>query len=70
VFLLCYAGLGISIWPMLVPPSITIWDAAAPPESQAFLLAGAVVLIPMMLCYITYSYWVFRGKVVAGAHYH
>jgi cytochrome d ubiquinol oxidase subunit II len=70
VFLLCYAGLGISIWPMLVPPSITIWDAAAPPESQAFLLVGAVVLIPMILCYITYSYWVFRGKVVAGAHYH
>jgi cytochrome d ubiquinol oxidase subunit II len=69
-FVLCYAGLGISIWPMLVPPSITIWEAAAPPESQAFLLVGAVVLIPMILAYTAYSYWVFRGKVQHGAHYH
>ena len=48
-FVLCFAGLGISIFPNIVPPSVTIWDAAAPPESQAFLLVGAVVLIPMIL---------------------
>jgi cytochrome d ubiquinol oxidase subunit II len=69
-FVLCFAGLGISIFPAIVPPSITIWDAAAPPESQAFLLVGAVVLIPMILAYTGYAYWVFRGKVRAGAHYH
>ncbi len=69
-FVLCFVGLGISIFPAIVPPSITIWDAAAPPESQAFLLVGAVVLVPMILAYTGYAYWVFRGKVRPGAHYH
>ena len=76
-FVLCYAGLGISLWPLIVPPArgsgqagITIWDAAAPPESQAFLLVGAVVLIPIILAYTGYAYWVFRGKVLPGMHYH
>jgi cytochrome d ubiquinol oxidase subunit II len=69
-FVLCYAGLGISLWPLIVPPDITIWDAAAPVASQAFLLFGAVVLIPTILGYTGYAYWVFRGKVRPGAHYH
>ncbi len=69
-FILCFAGLGISIWPMLVPPGITIWDAAAPPSSQKFLLVGASVLIPTILAYSGYSYWVFRGKVGAHTSYH
>ncbi|MBO0710179.1 MAG: cytochrome d ubiquinol oxidase subunit II [Acetobacteraceae bacterium] len=67
---LCYAGLGISIWPMMVPPSITVADAAAPPESQFFLLVGALLLLPIILTYTGFSYWVFRGKVGPGAHYH
>jgi cytochrome d ubiquinol oxidase subunit II len=61
-FVLCYAGLGISLWPLIAHPGITIWDAAAPPSSQAFLLVGAVVLIPIILGYTGYAYWVFRGK--------
>ncbi len=69
-FILCYAGLGVSLWPMIVPPSITIWDAAAPASSQLFLLVGALVLIPIILCYTGYAYWVFRGKVRPGMHYH
>jgi cytochrome d ubiquinol oxidase subunit II len=69
-FLLCFAGLGISIYPTLVPPSITIWDAASPPESQAFLLVGASVLIPLILAYNCYAYYVFRGKVQVGVSYH
>ena len=69
-FVLCYAGLGISIWPMMVPPSITVHQAAAPPESQMFLLVGAVILIPIILIYTGFAYWVFRGKVKPGAHYH
>ena len=69
-FVLCYIGLGISIWPLMVPPSITIWDAAAPPASQAFLLVGAVFLVPMILAYTGYAYWLFRGKVKPGMHYH
>jgi cytochrome d ubiquinol oxidase subunit II len=69
-FVLCYAGLGISLWPLIVPPTITIWDAAAPSSSQAFLLVGAAILIPIILGYTGYAYWVFRGKVRPGAHYH
>jgi cytochrome d ubiquinol oxidase subunit II len=69
-FVLCYIGLGISIWPLMVPPSITIWAAAAPPKSQEFLLVGAAVLIPIILCYTGYAYWLFRGKVKPGVHYH
>ena len=69
-FVLCYAGLGISLWPLIVPPDITIWAAAAPASSQAFLLVGAVVLIPCILAYTGYAYWVFRGKVRPGMRYH
>ncbi len=69
-FVLCFAGLGISLFPHIVPPSITIWDAAAPPASQAFLLVGAVVLVPIILAYTGYAYWVFRGKVQHDAGYH
>ena len=70
VFVLCFAGLGVSFYPLMVPPSVTIWQAAAPRASQLFVLVGAVVLIPMILIYTGLSYWVFRGKVQAGAHYH
>lgn len=70
LFLLCYIGLGISLWPLIVPPSITIWEAAAPASSQAFLLAGAAVLVPVILGYTGFVYWVFRGKVKPGLGYH
>jgi cytochrome d ubiquinol oxidase subunit II len=69
-FVLCFAGLGISLFPLMVPPDITIWQAAAPPASQMFILVGAVVLIPTILAYNAFSYWLFRGKVGAGTHYH
>jgi cytochrome d ubiquinol oxidase subunit II len=69
-FVLCFIGLGVSIWPNIVPPSVTIWQAAAPPASQMFLLSGALVLLPIILAYTAYSYWVFRGKVSTDTHYH
>ena len=69
-FFLCFTGLGISLWPWIVPPSIDIWQASSPPQSQWFLLAGAIVLIPMVSAYSAYSYWVFRGKVDTETHYH
>ena len=69
VFLLSFLGLAISLWPFAVPRSVTIWDAAAQPESQLFMLVGVVVLIPIILIYTGYSYWVFRGKV-RGEGYH
>ncbi|MGY2046993.1 cytochrome d ubiquinol oxidase subunit II [Methylobacterium sp. JK268] len=69
LFLLSFIGLGISIFPYVVPGRVTIWDAAAPASSQIFMLVGASVLIPIILAYTAYSYWVFRGKVdSAGYH--
>lgn len=69
LFGLSFVGLGISIFPYVVPVQITIWQAASPPSSQLFMLVGAVVLIPIILTYTGYAYWVFRGKV--GEHgYH
>ncbi|MBP2316793.1 cytochrome d ubiquinol oxidase subunit II [Azospirillum soli] len=70
LFALSYLGLAVSLWPMLIPPSITIWQAAAPPETQVFLLIGMAFLIPTILVYTAYSYWVFRGKVTGAFGYH
>ncbi len=63
LFGLSLLGLGISIWPQVVPGSVTIWQAAAPPESQGFMLIGAVIMVPIILIYTGWAYWVFRGKV-------
>ena len=65
LFVLCFIGLGISFFPYLVPHAVTIWQAAAPDNSLSFLLVGGVVLIPIILAYTAYAYWVFRGKVNA-----
>jgi cytochrome d ubiquinol oxidase subunit II len=70
LFAMCYLGLGISLFPYVVPPDITLWDAAAAPQSQAFLLVGTLLLLPIILMYTGWSYWVFRGKVRADAGYH
>lgn len=61
-----YSGFLISLWPMIIPPGITIWDAAAPESSQRFALVGAVIMIPIILAYTALAYWVFRGKVHVG----
>lgn len=63
IFALSMAGLAISIWPDVIPGRVTIWDAAAPRTSQLFILVGAAVLVPMILAYTSWAYWVFRGKV-------
>jgi len=70
LFLLSYAGLGISMYPYIVPQKITIWQAAAPENSQIFMLFGVAILIPLILIYTGWAYWVFRGKVRAGGGYH
>ena len=70
LFALSYAGLGISMWPYIVPQSITIWQAASPKNSQVFMLFGVAVLIPLILGYTAWAYWVFRGKVRHGSGYH
>lgn len=65
-----YSGLGISVWPNIIPPSITFWQAASPPESQGFILVGALIIIPIILVYTFWSYYVFRGKVTPDQGYH
>ena len=70
LFVLSYIGLGISLYPQIVPPSITIWQAAAPDKSLGFLLVGALILVPIIIGYMAHAYWVFRGKVDATAGYH
>jgi cytochrome d ubiquinol oxidase subunit II len=62
LFGLGLAGLGVSLYPNIVPPSVTIWEAAAPNDSLKFMLPGVLVLVPIILAYTAYSYWVFRGK--------
>ncbi len=68
LFFLAFTGLVISLWPYIAPPSITLWDAAASQKSQAFMMVGTLFLLPILLGYVTYSYWVFRGKVKGGYH--
>ncbi|WP_223423786.1 cytochrome d ubiquinol oxidase subunit II [Tateyamaria pelophila] len=70
LFGLCFIGIGISFYPHIVPPGLTIADAAAPDESLRFALVGTVVLVPMILAYTAYAYWVFRGKVDPDEGYH
>lgn len=65
-----YSGLGISLWPNIVPPSISIWDASSPPQSQGFMLVGTLFIIPFILGYTFWSYYVFRGKVTHADGYH
>ena len=65
-----YSGLGVSLWPNIVPPSLTIYAAAGPPQSLGFALVGALLIIPLILMYTAWGYWVFRGKVRRGDGYH
>lgn len=70
IFVLCYIGIGISFYPFIVPPHLTIWEAAAPESSLWFLLVGSAILLPMIIGYTAYAYWVFRGKVDPHSGYH
>ena len=69
-FVLGFVGLVLGIWPNIVPPTLTIWQAASPTSSQMFVLVGALIMIPAVLSYTAYSYRVFRGKVAAESGYH
>jgi cytochrome d ubiquinol oxidase subunit II len=71
LFGLSLIGLGISIWPDVIPGRISIWEAASPRDSQLFMLVGSAVLVPLIVAYTGWSYWVFRGKVgEEGYHEH
>ena len=69
LFLLGMAGLGVTIWPNVVPPDLSIWDTAAPERSQVFMLIGVGITMPLILAYTAWAYWVFRGKVGDEAYH-
>ena len=69
VFLLCFVGLGISVYPYVVPGAVTIWDAATDRSSQIFMLSGTGLIMPLILIYTGWAYWVFRGKVNADGYH-
>ena len=70
VFALCFVGLAISLYPNIVPPSITLQEAASPPSSQVFMLVGTAIAMPLILGYTAYAYWIFRGKIDPENSYH
>jgi cytochrome d ubiquinol oxidase subunit II len=70
LFAMCFLGLAISLWPNIVPPNISLWDAASSSRAQAFLLIGTLFLLPIIVAYTGWSYYVFRGKVRADTGYH
>lgn len=70
LFLISYLGIAISLYPMIVPHQYTLWQAASSPEAQTFMIIGTMFLLPIILIYIAWSYWVFRGKVRADIGYH
>jgi cytochrome d ubiquinol oxidase subunit II len=70
LFALSYLGIAISLYPMIVPHHFTLTQAASSPGTQAFLLVGTLFLLPVILVYSSWSYWVFRGKVRADVGYH
>ena len=70
LFVMSYIGIAISLWPMIVPYRFTLWQAASSVGTQAFLLVGTLFLLPIILMYTGWSYWVFRGKVRGDIGYH
>ena len=70
LFVLAYLGLAISNFPYLVPPTLTVWDTAAVPESQIFTLIGTLIMLPIILGYFVFVFWIFRGKVGEADGYH
>lgn len=70
IFLSGYLGLITSLYPYAIPTSVTLWEAAAQKETLKFVLWGAGIVLPIVVSYLVYSYWVFRGKVAQGGYGH
>ena len=70
LFALCFFGLSISLYPNIVPPSLTMFEAASPVKSQTFMLVGVAITMPMIIAYTAYAYWIFRGKIDPAHGYH
>jgi cytochrome d ubiquinol oxidase subunit II len=69
LFLLGFLGLGISVWPYAVPYQLTLWQMASPSPTLVFVGIGLAVTLPIILAYLSYAHWIFRGKTRAGTGY-
>lgn len=69
IFFMSFLGLAVSLWPYTVPYEVTIWDSASAPESLSLMLVGVVIMLPIILAYTAYCYYIFRGKVSDEHHY-
>jgi cytochrome d ubiquinol oxidase subunit II len=69
LFLIAFAGLGISVWPYAVPYEATLWEAASSPPTLAFVAVGTAIIMPIVLGYVAFAHWVFRGKTDSDAGY-
>jgi len=69
IFFMGFLGLAVSLWPYTVPYEVTIWDSASAPESLSLMLVGVVIMLPIILAYTAYCYYIFRGKVSDEHHY-
>ena len=70
LFLLGYLGLVVSTFPYLVPPSLTVWQAASAPATEIFMLLSTLIMLPIIVGYVIFVYWTFRGKLGEGEGYH
>jgi len=70
LFVLGYLGLLISNFPYIIPPSLTIWQTASSPSTHVFMLIGMLMMLPIILGYMVFVYWIFGGKVREGEGYH
>ena len=70
LFALCFFGLSVSLYPNIVPPSLTMFETASPAKSQIFMLVGVAITMPMIIAYTAYAYWIFRGKIDPEHNYH
>src|ERR1019366_648830 len=66
LFLIAYLGIAISLWPMIVPYHYSLWEAASAQSTQAFLAIGTLFLLPVILMYTAWSYWVFSRQSSCG----
>lgn len=69
IFFLCFVGLGVSIYPYIIPGAVTIWDAATERSSQVFMLIGVALVMPLILAYTAWAYWIFRGKLQSDGYH-
>jgi cytochrome bd ubiquinol oxidase subunit II len=69
LFFLALSGLGVSVFPYAVPWRVTLWQAAASTPTLEFTGVGVLVILPIILAYLGYAHWIFRGKASAHSGY-